>query len=330
MKPTTQIIFSAILSAIILFFLFYIITVNRDSDKTTSILIKAVLGPLLLALVLIFTEIYSPLPSDKWEVQVVIPLDSDNQLVPLDSVLLPDGSPFGGGFNYIRLVLMELHKSQLVQDRPALSAEPNSGNTPELEQHDLALDILEITFWRWLSFNYRNHWNVKHNRFQGISFQHGSMDVSQDAEPNPSIYTAEQISRLLRDNEVFRSKLDLLAMRQVSFPRGSTVKAQRKPWESEIIISNSNLTLSISFKTVAGGGVGNSNLARRIREHLSLSMMYSYHIIVSFKCEYNHWRRWSPSTTQQRKWVQDLVDAFRSDFDWQFIREDLKRVLSEK
>lgn len=302
MKPATQIVVAGIFAAITLAALFWIIWINRDSDRTSAILIKAILAPLLVAAALLATDILSPLPSVTAEIPVLILRDYQSRLVPVYQPLALAGSWSGNEMP----ALFTTYWAWLAKNSPPASDKSGKAisvadNSTIVEQGGFFLDLFEASFWTWLANRYGLHWRVQRRWFQGISGGGGSLSPAPDAEQHPTILTAQEVARRISGNALLRDPHPI-ALSAVSLPSGSKVTVDRIGNRHHIRIASSRLELAITFELVGGGLLGATELAEKLKSRFPDGPIWSDHIQVNFDCSFSYLYRWSPATTQQREW----------------------------
>jgi hypothetical protein len=322
MKPTTQIISAGVVAVLILALLLLIIWLNRDTDRTSGILVKAVVAPLLVAAALLATEFLSPLPAVKAEIPVVIFRDYNAQLVPVFEPLA-----LNGALSEIP-ALFSTYKKWLANNLPPASAKAaaTGDNSEVVERGEFFLDLFEASFWSWLSRDYSLHWRVQRKRFQGISSGGGSVSVAPDAEEKPVVLAAGDIARRLSGNALLEPP-NPVTLGSVSFPRGTEVTIDRNKLRRRIRITNRHLQLNITFELVGGGLVGATTLAERLRARFPVDPIWADHIQATVNCQFSYLLRWSPATSWQREWVDEMIAGFRTEFGWDILREKLDAAL---
>jgi hypothetical protein len=328
MKPTTQIILAGVVAVLILALLLLIIWWNRDTDRTSGILVKAVVAPLLVAAALLATEILSPLPAVKAEIPVVIFRDYNAELVPVFQPLA-----LSGALSEIP-ALFSTYRKWLANNPPPASAKAaaTGDNSEVVERREFFLDLFEASFWSWLwswswlSKDYSLHWRVQRKWFQGISSGGGSVSVAPDAERKPVVLAAGDVARRLPGNTLLEPPSPV-TLGSVSFPRGTEVTVDRNKLRRRTRVTNRHLQLNITFELVGGGLVGATTLAERLKARFPVDPIWVDHIQATVNCQFSYLFRWSPATSRQREWVDEKIAGFRTEFGWDFLREKLDAAL---
>ncbi len=297
---------------------------NRASDQNLALFFRVYAG-LIFALVMLLLSILSPLPEDSAQIDVLFVHDENQTLAPLMGTLILSGSAHTKGYIELELVLTEWREAQRVRNTKggAISndSDPISG--------EFYLDIFEKTFWRWLAQKYGIHWMAKHDWFWGISSGSGSMGSAPNAEESMCTLSKQDIVKRLSGN---RRVLNGAMLGDVKFPVHSKVALKRDGGRRTIEIDDSYLHLKIELTSFGRGVVEASDLAEKINNKYrpTSSKWWEEHIRVSFYCQYTRWYRWSPETKRRRKWVEEMIDMFRNDFEWSLIRNDLEKAFNIK
>jgi hypothetical protein len=81
-----------------------------------------------------------------------------------------------------------------------------------------------------------------------------------------------------------------------------------------------------------GGGLGKISFVSRLMDELDPPPRgwQTANVNVRFRTHYNKWLRWSPDTAKQKRWITEMVEMWRRDFDWDGIREDLEKYIALK
>ena len=101
------------------------------------------------------------MPAEAVSVPVMIVHDKHFQIVPLTTPLELNDVWAGTGLNHI---------SWLVSDWKTKHPQNNLSTQTITEQGNFGLDLLEVSFFRWMSWQYPSHWQLKHYSFPQLSY----------------------------------------------------------------------------------------------------------------------------------------------------------------
>jgi len=315
MNNTKKMVFSIILiifSLVIIVFCGWQLWVNRASENFTQIFLKITTG-LLVILLLVLYEVYSPLPAESKEVKVLILRNKNMETANFDfhKRLLKTGSEH-------RKVYDALHDVEMLFGRKESST---------IRQNDLSLDLLEMTIWLWLAGKYNLHWRVENKTFEGISGGGGTGDIANDAEKNPYAFTGEDLRETLKDNMFIVPEWRIGV---IYLPSNSTVNIERTSLTRTIKISNRHIDeFKIKITSMGHSGLTYTDLGENIKKTLeSPDSWYANNYRVNFEVKYDKWRRGSPETKQQKEWVSEIMADFYNDFEWSLVKPDLEKAYS--
>ena len=290
----------------------YLILVNRHDEKIAQIGVKILVLAIVTSFTLVIFQIISPLPSESKTVDVLIL--RNKKIVNIKDFfekLLKVGSPHKNGYEL-------LHTTSLLSPK---------NEDIEIDPEVISIDLLEMSFWTWLSKRYHLHWDVDIEYFEGISGGQGNLEKSADAEKNPKELSSDDIAGYLKDSIFLVPKGQLLG---VSLPSGSTLNIiARDNHRRAFQIQNKFIDFKIDIHKVGNSGLLVTTLGENIRKTLpSPDSWYSDNFKVKFECRYNRFFRGSLDTKKQREWVNEIMDDFYNDFEWQLVKPDLEKAYS--
>ena len=150
--------------------------------------------------------------------------------------------------------------------------------------------------------------------------------MAGDAETNPTIVTPQQLASHLSGN-AFLQPPHPITLGSVSFPHDTEIEVDRNRSLRRVLIRNRHLQMNIRFEWVGGGLVGATSLADKVKSRFPGSPIWTDHIQTTIDCQFRHFLRWSPATSQQREWLEELIADFRTEFGWEVLREKLEAAL---
>lgn len=323
MRTATLILLTSIASVIVLSIIFSVVWINRDTDKMGGILLKTVAAPLMLALVLLGSEMYSDLPDSEGEANLIFVRDGQFGIAPLSGRLLGAGSDLGSGYGVADRVmglwlLVKDPKYHLVESVD--------------EQREFTLDLATLTFLSWLAHRGPLHWDIESRRYESIVGLSRVGAVSRDAEKTPKIVRIREIPGL-SDNKLLSHAANTFAPAMIesfALPSGSHIRVVNSSQERHIIIENRELRLEVTLTAGASGDLGSTDMAQAIYEAWPHVRWKEFAVGATFTCRYRHLRRWSPLTTRERQWITSMITDFRQDFDWSLLKGDLLRTLKSR
>jgi hypothetical protein len=326
MTSSTLIVVSMIISVLVLTILFSVIWINRDTDRSAGILIRSIGVPLLIALALLASDIFSELPPDNSSVPVVFVHDDDYNLAPILSTLVVNDSTHSRGY---------LHLTWLLDESRSKKVHALDKRMSQDEQGEFALDLMEVTFWRWLSSYYPMHWDIKQERFRSLSGSMVAGPHEPDAERQPDCYSLQSIRGDFQANMLLQNKelpLDLMPpFAKICVPSGTEITTHRDKGLRRIDLNNRHIAFSIQFALGIHGNLADSFLPGKMKSLYETETAWSEESVnVSFRCDYSFLFRWSPMTNKQRRWVENIMKMFQDDFSWELVSEDLEKAYRQK
>jgi len=291
-----------------------LIIMNKHEEKIAQIGVKILVVTIITAFILIIFEIFSPLPIDNKTVDVLILCNKEKiDVKNFFDRLLKVGSPHRKGYELLTAVDLFFPKNDKL----------------EIDLEAQSLDSLEMAFWLWLAKKYSIHWDVESEYFEGISGGSGSSGQSKDAEKNPVEFSPEELQKLLHDNTYLVSKGQLW---KIMLPSGTSLSViERSKCRRGFRIKNDYINFKIDIHKVGDSGLLYTTLGENIRKTLSSpDSWYSHNFKVKFECAYTKWFRGSLRTKKQKKWVNEIMNDFYNDFEWNLVKSDLERAYSDK
>lgn len=290
----------------------YLILVNRHDEKIAQIGVKILIIAIVTSFTLIIFQIISPLPSDSKTVDILILRNKKVvNIKDFSEKLLKVGSLHKNGYGLLHNVSLFSPKNKGIKINPDV----------------ISIDLLEMSFWTWLSKRYHLHWDVDIEYFEGISGGQGNINKSADAEKNPKKLSSDDISGYLQDSIFLVPKGHLWGL---SLPSGSTLNIiERDKHRRAFQIKNKFIDFEIDIHKVGGSGLLFTTLGENIRKTLpSPDSWYSDNFKVKFECKYSKWFRGSLNTKKQKKWVNEIMNDFYNDFDLSLVKPDLEKAYS--
>ncbi len=304
---------NSILIVLILFILLsisFIILLNGDNSATTQILLK-VFGAIFIALFLILYGIFSFYPTDSKETKILILRNKQGELESFVSKLLLVNSKHIKGYQTINTVYIFSNKDK----RKLIPLEKSS------------LDLIEMSLWGWLSKKYSIHWDTTNNYFQGISGGSGTIDKAEDSDKYSFNFSRDMIKKELEEN-IFIDNNQYIG--GIKFPPGTQVTTERTRFSRTLILKNDFINeLRIEIEYISNSGLDYTLLGEAIKKTLkNPDSWFSNNFKISFKVEYNRWRKDAPKMKKIRKWVNEIMIDFYNDFHWELIEPDLEKAFS--
>jgi hypothetical protein len=250
-KPSTFIIIS-ILALLLLVGMLWLIWINRGTERTTGILLKAVLAPMVVAAFLLANEIFAPLPAEKARFFVFVPrLRKSCDLIYRH---LKDHNSKHA--EIIGLTSGMVFSSKTVpKDTQGYDVDHVNYDGP------FYLDRMQLVFLAWLMRNYSRHWEQQHTVINYMSGWTTDTFVKDGAEPKPRRISQQFIREKLRsENLVFKGgdpfRRYLSAYNTFSIPQYSRIEFQRTNSRRIIIIETKEVTFKITIGAGGGDTVG--------------------------------------------------------------------------
>lgn len=302
-------IFILIIIIVLLFAIFLLAFINRESEVIMQIIIKVLFIAIITAFVLIVLEIDSPIQSDSKTVEVLILRNKEEVNVKdFSEKLLMVGSSHQKGYGLLHNITIFNTKNEEVV----------------IDSDTISLDLLEMAFWTWLSKKYHIHWYVNTESFEGISGSGISINEAEDAEKNPTELGKDELQEYLKDNMY---TINPGTFWGISLPSGSSVNVIKRNKNNRVFqIKNKYIDFKISIYRVGSTGLLYTSLGENIRKTLlSPDEWYVDNFKVSFESNYKKIYRGSLQTKKQKKWVNEIMEDFYNDFDWLLLKSDLEK-----
>jgi hypothetical protein len=295
--------------AILIGLLIWFSTLNFGSHKLNQTLVKIV-GFLAAALIFVFLDIFNINNEFSSSVKVLMPRKGNNFIVgELNDKLRFNGSDHNKGYELMhRLIIFSKQHSD---------KQYNNENA-------IALDIMEITFWQWMSKNYHLHWQVDNEEFIGIQGGGSTGSKSKNASETTHFLSHEYMSEILSDNVLELSKGFFWGIHLPYKSQLTVVK--RTESERTYIIKTRNLKTKITMRWVGNSGIEHSKLGDEILKDLPNGKWYSNHILVKFESKIDKRRIFSVETKKQSDWIKEMQQNFYNDFDWSLVKIDLEKA----
>lgn len=290
----------------------FLISVNRHDEKIAQIGVKILILAIVTSFTLIIFQIISPLPSDSKTVDILILRNKKVvNIKDFSEKLLKVGSPHKNGYGLLHIVSLFSPKNKDI----------------EIDPEVISIDLLETSFWTWLSKRYHLHWDVDIEYFEGISGGQEHTKKSTDAEKNPTKFSSDDIQSYLQDS-IFLVPTGQL--RGISLPSGSTLNIIERNKHRRIYqIKNKHIDFKIEIRNIGSSGLVYTTLGENIKKTLpSSESWYSDNLKVKFECRYTKRLRGSLATKKQREWVNEIMNDFYNDFEWRLVKPDLEKAYS--
>jgi len=287
---------------------------NRESTNSIELFTKIFIA-FIAAFLIIILDIFKPAVSDTKTVKVLILRNDDDVETNDFSDRLLKINPFTNGYYLLHQVNLFSKKIEDNKDKKTI-----------------ALDLIESTFWVWLAKTYNIHWEVDKTYFEGISGGGGNIEISKNAEKETTKYKLDKLKVDLKDNYYEISPGFFWGL---SLPKNTKVTfLERSSHERTVLFSNNYIQFKISIYQIGNSGLNFSNLGETIIQSLSKyyhepDKFYTNNIIVEFNCDYSRWLKGSPTTKKQKFWVNEIMDDFYKDFDWEKLKPEIEKIYNE-
>lgn len=289
--------------------LIWFFALNYGSNKLNQTLVKIV-GFLAAALVFIFLDIFSVNNELTSTIKVLIPRSKDVYIVDefankLDYI----GSNQAKGYHLMNKVmfLSKFDTKKQFKDE----------STP-------STDIVEMTFWMWMSYKYGLHWQVVNEEFIGFRGIGGSTGTkAENANKFTKFITYAEMSEVLRDNSL---ELPEGFYCGIHLPNNSTLRVLKSnEYKRSYLINTKNIKTTITIMCVGNSDMKYSKLGDSIIRDLPKGEWHSNNIRVTFETKIKRARIFSPDTKDQIEWIKEIQDDFYNEFDWSLVKIDLEK-----
>jgi len=296
-----------VISLIVLALIVYVVWNNRDTHKILPVVIK-ITGAICLAGAILLFDVLKEENDIKSIVYVGELFKDTGEVAQLGKPLSEIDSDHGRGYRNI----YSLYGHSISREGQL--------NPPIENLDEWSLDLMHATFWTWMSFRYFQHWDIEPELIRGVNAVIGFSPFAEGAEKNPTeiaiIPIIEEISPSLK----------WVAPNVVKLPLGTTEDRTSRINERIIVLKNENLKLEIKISRIPEMTRINdlTVLGSKIRSRLREPDKWSVKSFrVEFSTKINRWRIFSSYTARQKRWVEEMIKAFVTDFSWDAIRKDL-------
>ncbi|MCD4774131.1 MAG: hypothetical protein K8R41_12195 [Bacteroidales bacterium] len=303
-----SIIFLAII-VILIGLLICFFALNYGSNKLNQTLVKIV-GFLAAALVFIFLDIFSVNNELTSTIKVLMPRSKYNYIVDnFSDKLTFIGSDHVKGYSLMsRVMLFSKYDSE----------------KQFINENARSLDIVEMTFWQWMSSKYHLHWQVVNEEFIGIQGGGSTGSKAENANDSTNFISYDEMSKILKDNILDLHKGFYWGIHLPYNSNLTVIKSDE--YERTYLINTKNIETKISIRWVGNSGIEHSKLGDSILKDLPKGEWYSNNIRVKFETKTKRARIFSVETKNQIKWIYEIQDDFYNDFDWSLIKVDLEKA----
>jgi len=283
--------------------------INFGSNKLNQTLMK-IIGFLAAALVFFFLDIFSINNEFSTSIKVLMPRNKNQYLVDkLSQKLDYVGSDHVKGYNLMDEVMTFSRHNSEKQFK---------------NESALSIDIVEITFWQWMSSKYRLHWQVVNEEFIGIQGGGSLGFKAENASDSTNFISHLDMSELLRDNYL---ELHKPFYAGIHLPyKSKLIVINRNEHERTYEIISKNIETRINITCSNNSGIEHSRLGDSILKELPKGEWYSNNVRVKFQTKKKRLRIFSEETKSQTKWINEIQDDFYNDFDWSLIKVDLEKA----
>jgi hypothetical protein len=287
-------------------FAFYVVWMNRESEKIITAVVPISVAALIGVLLSVFLFGGEPVITAKFPAAFLFRISDRNPLNVPDRPML--------------LSLFEV--PTLRQERPDLMEDGDNGAT--LYHHFLQKAIIDA-----FASRYSTTWEIETFDFKtGMGEQQTSGAAADATEPSTKITTAE-IAALLKGNRF--AGVDFLTTPQIALPPGSALKI-RPPGttkggtlEAEISIKNDFVSLTIktahtSWLRSLGGYRPLMGFSWEQDREFATAQYF-----VSIQAKFDRWRPGHPKMPKYKRWVNQIVSDLRARFDEQVLWSETRQ-----
>lgn len=291
-------------------FLSWILFINRGDDKFIEVFLQIILVVVAGVIILLF-KLFSPIENLNEKVHVLLLRDQYLTYTrEFSRRLLMDDIKNNG---YEIIMRVEAFSFDNIK-----KTEENGGS--------IGMDVMEYAFFVWLGESYLLHWDNERIYFDGISGGGGQIFAKKDADKKVSTLKYEQLREKLTSNQIMPLKNGLFS--NISYPKETDfVVLRHDKIAREYSFKNSYINFKISIRKASQGILSSTKLAESILKTLpSENKWQTEEFVISFECTYSKLRRGNPSLIKQKKWVEEIVNGVKKDFDWGNVKEDIIKV----
>lgn len=343
MKANYIIIF-AILSLLIVGFLYWLIYLNRGNDSTTSLSLK-VFGPILIAVFLLCWDLFNnPISkSNLFEVALFTDVKDCNPL----NLGKAYYNVYNKGIGYSEITntyrITDIKDSyinmvkSLNEDLETMIENQDSSSLHTFSEPNMFFaasnynsKLIAITFINWLANVYDKSWtneNLKSKRF-------GGGQVFQNAVNKNEENTTCSVDVIIKPTNISVNRENSTQSKLITTPK----TGKFLPIKHYIENGKTTSEISYSSKYIKSYKIkiiynGYSYLTRgRIVEALKKKLtnykqIYAFHYIVKIEYETYRYNKWAPETKAEIKWIENQMKMFQDNLSWEIIEDELVNSL---
>lgn len=321
-KSTTFIVIS-ILALLLLGGMLWLIWINRGTERTIGVLLKAVLAPMVVAAFLLAHEMFAPLPAEKARFFVFVP--RQRKSCELIYRHLRDHNS-----KHAEIIGLT---SRMAFNSKAVPKDTQGYDVDHVNYGgSFHLDRMQLVFLAWLMQNYSRHWDQQHTVINYMSGWTTDTFIKEGAEPKPRRISQQFIREKLRSENLVYKGGDpfrgyLSAYNTFSIPRHSQIEFQRTNSQRIIIIETKEVTFKIMIGAGGGDTVGpGAALGKKVLGRFpELVDTRNDYFLFEFDYQVKRFWRWSPRTIRLTTWKNELIERFRSEGSYDLIQDEIMK-----
>src|SRR6266446_4932604 len=285
---------------------FYLVWMNRASEKILSALIPVAVAALTGIILAVF--VFGGEPA----ISAVFPSSFQYRLpskMPLNLPLVLMGRRFSQA---------QFAPGQLSKVHPQFLTDPADANGESLYHHLLQKAIID-----WMGLTYRGTWQVEMLQFDLPIGREGRFQPTEGASEKSEILSTEQIERLLKGNRF--ADIHPGIPPQIALPPGTKLKITPPATKAgfletgEILLENTFCTFSINSQASSWfAGIGSYKRLAGITDEEN-SKLATANYIVRINVRFNRLRSNHPQMALYKAWASELSEGLRGQFDEQVI-----------
>lgn len=305
----------------------WLVNLFIESEKN-----KIVVNVFLISFFILMYKLLVPLPSDYSKTQIKILNGINNNImgyIDLDFPLTEINSLHREGY----MIFSRIARWYSSENQEEIK-KTERGELEFCEK--FSFDLVELSFWNWLYEKNSMHWQENRNFYYGINSGGGGVQRKINAEKKVYNYPSNVLRNELKGN-VFISTSSIFFIADIKLPYGTKVTIDRSspfPHPRRIKIQDKYFELQISIYSIGSAEVNDVTfLGKKLKSKIpSLASCWESNSVVEFSCNYTGiWARlfrWTPSAINRRKWVGEVINKFKYDFDWIIIKPELEKAIT--
>jgi len=299
----TTIVILLVISLIAITAFFWLSFENINSSKTLESALK-LCGAIVIASILFSVDFIQD-EKKKSQVQSLMIYHKNTEPI-IFSRFTDIDSQYGKGFNH-------------------LSAERKYNDYKNQDIISKGFEDFNFIFLEWLHSEYKHHWDIEKDWFQGIGGGGGGININKNADAKTEKINISKFSKEVSP------RFDSISDRIINFPLKTILSFKSNKSSSNYHFENKYFVLEVKMSCTGGGKIGTSLFGKKLGKTLNpLDNYETVKIVTTFNITYKKFRLHSNKTLKVKKWINTLTENFEKDFGWEMTKNEMSTYLEKK